>query len=101
MQDTKSHSKHFLCFEQMADIGSRIPLARRTSTAFLNWALIQFIFCVEQIQLAMVRVDMAMSSIPGWVYTVKNQPHVLQLPVYSPVYQRPSDRLACSPADTE
>lgn len=71
MQDTKSHSKHFLCFEQMADIGSRILPARRASTTFLNWALIQFIFCVEQIQLAMVRVDMAMSSIPGWVYTVK------------------------------
>ena len=81
MQDTKSHSKHFLCFEQMADIGSRILLARRASTAFLDWTLIQFIFCIEQIQLTMVCIDMTMSAIPGWIYTIKEiNPTLYSLP---------------------
>ena len=71
MQHTKPHSKHFLCLEQMADIGSGISAAGRTITALFNGPLIQFIFGIEKIDFPVIGVEMAVASVSAGVYTVK------------------------------
>ena len=62
----------------MAYIASAVRAAGRTLAAFFNRTVIQLIFLVKQIQLAMVGIYMSMAAISGWVDTVKK--------VYSPVY---------------
>ena len=78
MQHTQTHAQHFFCFQQMSDIGPAVVTACRTLAPFFDRLWIQLIFCVEQIQLSMIRVDMAMAAVSAWINTVKE--------INSPVY---------------
>ncbi len=71
MQHTQTHAQHFFCFQQMSDIRPTVVTACRTLASFFNRLRIQLIFCIEQIQLSMIRVDMAMAAVSAWINTVK------------------------------
>ena len=64
-------SQHFLCLQQMTDIGTAIPAAYRTSTILIQRPVISLILCIKEIQFSMVGISMTMSSIAGRIYTIK------------------------------
>ena len=71
MQHAQAHSQHFFCFQQMPDIRAAVGTAGRTLAAFFNRALIGLITLIEQIELSMVRIDVAGSAVSGRVYAVE------------------------------
>ena len=71
MKHAESHAKHFLCLEQVSDVGSRISPAGWALAVLLDWTHVLLKLLVKEIQLAKFCVYMSMSSISGWIYTVK------------------------------
>ena len=71
MQHTKPHAEHFLRFQQMPDVSLGITSACRTGTSLFDGPLIQLIFRIEKIDLAMVRIQMAVPAVSGRVHTVE------------------------------
>ena len=56
MKDTKAHTKHFLCLQQMADIGAGITAAGRAGTPLFYRPVIRFILGIEQIDFAVISI---------------------------------------------
>ena len=71
VKHAQTHAKHFFRFQQMTDIRSAVTAACRTLTALFNRSVIQFIFGIKKIQLAMISVDMAVTSVTAGIYTIK------------------------------
>ena len=55
----------------MSYIGPAVGTACRAAAALFNRLFIQFIFCIQQIHLAMVCIDMAVPAVSGRIHAVK------------------------------
>ena len=71
VEHAETHAQHFLGFQKVTDIASAVMTAGRTLAAFLNGLLIQLIFRVEKVQLSVLRVNVAVTSVPARVYAVE------------------------------
>ena len=71
MQNTKPHTKHFLCFQQMSDICPGISSAGRAAASFLDGAAIQFILRIKQIDLTLIGIQMTVPAVPCRVNAVE------------------------------
>ena len=71
MQHAETHSQHLLRLQQMADIGSGISAAGRAAAAFLNRPVVQLIFRVEQVDLPVIRIQMAVPPVSCGINAVE------------------------------
>ena len=71
MQDAKSHSEHFSRFQKMPDIGAAVSAADRAAAAFLDRPRIQLVCLVQQIQLAVIGINMAVAAVPAGIDAVE------------------------------
>ena len=60
-----------LGLQQMPEVGPAVPAAGRAAAALLNGPIIQLVFGVQQVQLAVVGIYMAVASVAAGIYTVK------------------------------
>jgi len=52
VQDSKSQSKHFICLEQMTQIGSGKTAANRTAAAFADGTAVCGVFFIQDIDIS-------------------------------------------------
>ena len=73
MHNTKSHGKHLLCFEKMADISLCIPSAYGTVTCIVYGCVVQLILGIHKIKFESVCIYMGVASVSCRKNTVRNQ----------------------------
>ena len=67
MQDAQTHTEHLLRLEQVANICPAVMAAGRTLTSLLDRTVIQLIFGIKEVQLAVLCIDMSVTAVSGWL----------------------------------
>ena len=82
MEYTEAHTEHFLCLQEMTDVGAGIAAAScavrthhagadRTLTALLDRTVIHLILKIKEVHLTLVGIDMTMAAVSRRVNAVK------------------------------
>ena len=71
MQDAQTHTEHLLRLEQVANICPAVMAAGRTLTSLLDRTVIQLIFGIKEVQLAVLCIDMSVTAVSGRINAVK------------------------------
>ena len=71
MQDAQTHTEHLLRLEQVANICPAVMAAGRTLASLLDRTVIQLIFGIKEVQLAVLCIDMSVTAVSGRINAVK------------------------------